>query len=66
VLKIFISLKTIMYTVLLGHIVVSFNSLTHFFPLLHCLFTLYLDKNDNKNKKIQSDSITMEIKQLTN
>jgi hypothetical protein len=25
--------------------------LTHFFPLLHCLFTLYLDKNDNKNKK---------------
>jgi hypothetical protein len=40
-----------MYTVLLGHIVVSFNSLTHFFPLLHCLFTLYHDKNDNKNKK---------------
>jgi hypothetical protein len=52
-----------MYTVLLGHIVASFNSLTHFFPLLHCLFTLYLEKND-KNKKIQSDSITMEIKQL--
>ncbi len=63
-LKIFISLKTIMYTVLLGHIVVSFNSLTHFFPLLHCLFTLYLDKNDNKNKKIQNDSIMMEIEQF--
>jgi hypothetical protein len=41
-----------MRTVLLGHIVVSCNSMTPYVPpLLHWRFTLYLDKNDNKNKK---------------
>ncbi len=39
---------------------VLYNSLAHFFPLLHhWVFTLY-HKNYNKRKKIQSDSITME------
>jgi hypothetical protein len=36
----------------------------HIFSLSCIVFTLYLAKNDNKNKKIQSDSITTEIKQL--
>ncbi len=53
-----------MYTVLLGHIVVSFNSLTHFFALLHCLFTLYLGKNDNKNKKYKVTVLQWKLNNL--
>jgi hypothetical protein len=53
-----------MLTVLLGHIVVSCNSLTHF--SLSCIeASLYiLTKMIIRIKKIQNDSITMEIEQF--